>query len=78
MAVVYVIVQSLGFYRRKRSAPDSNYGNLTKDGEIAAQLSHSARQEAQAALLEYLHSTRSLQFTDAEFMIIRPNFSKSC
>ncbi|KAL6997006.1 hypothetical protein U1Q18_007129, partial [Sarracenia purpurea var. burkii] len=66
------IVQILRFYRRKRSAsseivPDFD-GSLRTDGENAAQLSRSTRQEAQAALLEYLHSTRSLQFMDAEFM----------
>ncbi|KAK1559393.1 hypothetical protein Q3G72_013943 [Acer saccharum] len=33
-----------------------------------SQLSPAIRREAQAALLEYLHSTRSLQFLDAEHM----------
>lgn len=36
--------------------------------EKVSQLSAAARKDAQAALLEYLHSTRSFQFMDAEHM----------
>ncbi|EEF32017.1 conserved hypothetical protein [Ricinus communis] len=38
------------------------------DGHFSSQFSNAARKQAQAALLEYLHSTRSLQVTDAEHM----------
>lgn len=71
-ATGYHIVQSLRFYRTKKSGPSGNDpdfdGSLTSDRENAAQLSRAAQQEAKAALLEYLHSTRSLCFMDAEFM----------
>nr|DAD29963.1 TPA_asm: hypothetical protein HUJ06_031431 [Nelumbo nucifera] len=42
--------------------------NSTPNTETVARVSRNARAEAQAALLDYLHCTRCLQFTDAEHM----------
>ncbi|PSS21136.1 Transcription termination factor like [Actinidia chinensis var. chinensis] len=70
-AIGYHIVQNLRFYRRGKSALSENglgFDGGTVDGEKAAKLSRYARQQAQAALLDYLHSTRSFLFTDAEHM----------
>nr|GLL47466.1 transcription termination factor MTEF18, mitochondrial-like [Ipomoea trifida] len=50
-------VQSTRFYRTKKNAPVL---------EKTPQFPLAVRQEAQAALTEYLHSTRSLPFSDAE------------
>lgn len=42
---------------------------------VAAKISRTTRRQAQAALLDYLHCTRSLQFTDAEYISKNsPNF----
>ncbi|KAA8518252.1 hypothetical protein F0562_015865 [Nyssa sinensis] len=64
------IAQYPRFYRRKRAVHSENGQNLdgtsTTDDKNVGRLPRAARQEAQAALLEYLHSTRSLQFMDAE------------
>ncbi|GFY93616.1 transcription termination factor family protein [Actinidia rufa] len=70
-AIGYHIVQNLRFYRGGKSALSENglgFHGGTVDGEKAAKLSRYARQQAQAALLDYLHSTRSFLFTDAEHM----------
>lgn len=44
--------------------------NLIGNDQSISKISDAARREAQAstALLEYLHSTRSFQFLDAEHM----------
>ncbi|KAK3227249.1 hypothetical protein Dsin_007111 [Dipteronia sinensis] len=53
------IAQNPRLYRTKTT--------VSSDGYVS-QVSPAIRREAQAALLEYLHSTRSLQFLDAEHM----------
>ncbi|KAL1815232.1 hypothetical protein DCAR_0519480 [Daucus carota subsp. sativus] len=53
------IVQNPRYYGKKR-------GNRNEDGTLIC--SKACRKEAQTALLEYLHSTRSIQFMDAENM----------
>ncbi|EEF32018.1 transcription termination factor MTEF18, mitochondrial [Ricinus communis] len=56
-------------YRKKRVVDNDNVEkNLMHDGQIRSQFSKAARKQAQAALLEYLRFTRSLQFTLAEHM----------
>ncbi|KAJ0961274.1 hypothetical protein J5N97_000732 [Dioscorea zingiberensis] len=42
--------------------------NSLLDGQSGARISRSGRMDAQNALFDYLHSTRSLSFTDAEHM----------
>ncbi|WCJ33984.1 Mitochondrial transcription termination factor family protein [Euphorbia peplus] len=45
------------------------------DPDIASQVSNASIKQAQAALLDYLHCTRSLQFSDAEHMSLNsPHF----
>ncbi|KAL0334218.1 UNVERIFIED_CONTAM: hypothetical protein Sangu_1578000 [Sesamum angustifolium] len=58
------ILQLFRFCRVERAVNLRNGGDL---GELAKK-SRVVRREAQAALLDYLHSTRSLQFMDAENM----------
>ncbi|KAK4432163.1 Transcription termination factor MTEF18, mitochondrial [Sesamum alatum] len=58
------ILQLFRFCSVERAVNLRNGGDL---GELAKK-SRVVRREAQAALLEYLHSTRSLQFMDAENM----------
>ncbi|KAI3446432.1 hypothetical protein Pfo_003097 [Paulownia fortunei] len=58
------ILQLLRFCRTERAVNLKNGGNVCE----LAKKSRVVRIEAQAALLEYLHSTRSLQFMDAENM----------
>ncbi|KDP24607.1 hypothetical protein JCGZ_25523 [Jatropha curcas] len=67
------------FYRRKRVVQTVNGDNFDEhsinDGQSASKFSNAVRKQAQAALIEYLHSTRSLQFADAEHMSKNsPNF----
>lgn len=65
----YHIVHCLRSYGRKKLSPPEKgpeFGGCER--ENAAQLSPAAWKEAQAALLEYLHSTRSLQFVEAEYI----------
>lgn len=59
-SVSWQIVQNPRFYGKKRGDKDEN-GTLIR-------VSTGRRKEAQTALLEYLHSTRSIQFMDAENM----------
>lgn len=54
------IAQNPRFYGKKR-------GDKNEDGTLI-KVSRGRRKEAQTALLEYLHSTRSIQFMDAENM----------
>lgn len=54
------IVQNPRFYGKKR-------GDINEDDTLI-KVSRGRRKEAQTALLEYLHSTRSIQFMDAENM----------
>ncbi|XP_052171987.1 transcription termination factor MTEF18, mitochondrial-like [Diospyros lotus] len=65
-------VQSLRFYSRKTYALSKDSSDseetLTGNRKIAARISRFAKAEAQSALLEYLHCTRSMQFLDAEHM----------
>ncbi|CAK9181581.1 unnamed protein product [Ilex paraguariensis] len=62
------IVQNPRFYRTKKAEKSENGQNLDETSTTDSRISRAARQEAQGALLEYLHSTRSLQFMDAENM----------
>ncbi|KAE9455925.1 hypothetical protein C3L33_12171, partial [Rhododendron williamsianum] len=65
----YHIVHCLRSYGRKKLSPPEKgpeFGGCER--ENAAQLSPAAWKEAQAALQEYLHSTRSLQFVEAEYI----------
>lgn len=65
----YHIVHCLRSYGRKKLSPPEEgpeFGGC--EMENAAQLSPAAWKEAQAALQEYLHSTRSLQFVEAEYI----------
>ncbi|XP_022766783.1 transcription termination factor MTEF18, mitochondrial-like [Durio zibethinus] len=55
--------QNPRLYRTKRSVVTENC-----DGKEVAKFPPSTLKEAQAALLEYLHSTRSIPFVDAENM----------
>ncbi|GAB2266924.1 hypothetical protein Dimus_001912 [Dionaea muscipula] len=74
--------QNPRFYARQVvvsvSAQDQNFGGTsTSNGDNAVKISVAVVREAQAALLDYLHSTRSLQFLDAECMSKKsPNFLK--
>lgn len=60
------------FYRTKRAhqaGECENFGGVpTRSGRNGHRISRATRKEAQAALLEYLHSTRGVQFMDAENM----------
>ncbi|KAL7134098.1 hypothetical protein ABFS83_11G004700 [Erythranthe nasuta] len=58
------IFRILRFCRTERAVNPKTGSNLSE----LAKKSRVVRREAQAALLEYLHSTRSLQFMDAENM----------
>ncbi|KAK9277656.1 hypothetical protein L1049_007202 [Liquidambar formosana] len=64
--------QNPRFYRTKRAVETEECENLDGilkiDGKNVGRESLAIWAEAQTALLEYLHSTRSLQFTDAENM----------
>ena len=66
------IWQNPRFYGRKTSAESENFQSpvetSTVDFENVGHISRTTRAQAQAALLEYLHCTRSLQFMDAENM----------
>ena len=68
----YHIGQYSRFYGRKSVVQSQNDQCLDEassvNGENGVQSSPVGRRDAQAALLEYLHSTRSLQFVDAEYM----------
>ncbi|XP_059646374.1 transcription termination factor MTEF18, mitochondrial-like [Cornus florida] len=58
------IAQYPRYYRTKRVVQSEDGQKL--DEVSARKASRASRQEAQAALLEYLHSTRNLQLMDAE------------
>ncbi|XP_022842268.1 transcription termination factor MTEF18, mitochondrial-like isoform X1 [Olea europaea var. sylvestris] len=60
----YPIVENLRFYGTS-NVVRSQKGKIIDN---TLQIPRAVRQEAQAALLDYLHSTRSLQFMDAENM----------
>ncbi|KAG8367938.1 hypothetical protein BUALT_Bualt16G0124700 [Buddleja alternifolia] len=60
----YHILQQIRFCRAERAVNLKNSANLCE----LAKKSRVVKKEAQSALLEYLHSTRSLQFMDAENM----------
>ncbi|KAF2307791.1 hypothetical protein GH714_031772 [Hevea brasiliensis] len=65
------------FYRRKRDVLTENADNLGETLIDGRKISDVTRKKAQAALFEYLHSTRNLQFLDAEHMSRNsPNFLK--
>ena len=63
-------------YSTKITPENENHENLVKTStpnrRRAARIVRYNQKEAQAALLEYLHSTRGLQFIDAE------NITKNC
>ncbi|XP_021800709.1 transcription termination factor MTEF18, mitochondrial-like isoform X3 [Prunus avium] len=64
--------QSPRLYRTKRASEDKDSENVDKPStgneKNAGQISSSIKKEAQAALLDYLHGTRGVQFMDAENM----------
>ncbi|XVE61240.1 hypothetical protein DITRI_Ditri06bG0023700 [Diplodiscus trichospermus] len=61
--------QNLRLYRTKRSVVTENSDKtLFSDGEDVSRIPRDTWKEAQAALLEYLHCTRGIQFMDAENM----------
>ncbi|XP_021282536.1 transcription termination factor MTEF18, mitochondrial-like [Herrania umbratica] len=61
--------QNPRLYRTKRSVVTENSDKtMFSDGENVVRIPRATLKEAQAALLEYLHSTRSIHFTDAENM----------
>ena len=64
--------QNPRFYGRNKRAQserlESPVETLTVNCDNVSPISRKTRAQAQAALLEYLHSTRSLQFIDAENM----------
>ncbi|XP_073067071.1 transcription termination factor MTEF18, mitochondrial-like [Primulina eburnea] len=60
----YYVLRHLRLCSTERDFSLKNGGNLG----FLARKSRAVRREAQAALLEYLHSTRGLQFMDAENM----------
>ncbi|KAK2976125.1 hypothetical protein RJ640_010660 [Escallonia rubra] len=65
------IAQNPRLYRTKTVNLESENGHRTSQAsgsENAGKMPPATRREAQAALLEYLHSTRSLQFVDADYM----------
>ncbi|XP_011033239.1 PREDICTED: uncharacterized protein LOC105131789 isoform X1 [Populus euphratica] len=65
------IVENPRFYGTKTTVQNENLDrNLIGNDQSISKISDAARREAQAstALLEYLHSTRSFQFLDAEHM----------
>ncbi|KAL2535111.1 Mitochondrial transcription termination factor family protein [Abeliophyllum distichum] len=64
VAESYHIVENLRFYGTSRVVTSQKGKILDETLEIP----RAVRQEAQVALLDYLHSTRSLQFMDAENM----------
>ncbi|KAJ4705587.1 Mitochondrial transcription termination factor family protein [Melia azedarach] len=61
--------QNPRFYRTKKGLKHENYTGLSlaSSGDVS-KIPLATRRKAQAALLEYLHSTRNLQFMDAEHM----------
>ncbi|XP_044507897.1 transcription termination factor MTEF18, mitochondrial-like isoform X2 [Mangifera indica] len=61
----FYIAQTARLYRTKKIVKIENGGSVNED---LRKLPVSTIREAQAALLEYLHSTRNLQFLDAEIM----------
>ncbi|KAJ0087752.1 hypothetical protein Patl1_33015 [Pistacia atlantica] len=68
------IAQNSRLYGRKRGVENANIENKVRispassDSNYVSKLSSAAWKAAQAALLEYLHLTRNLQFSDAENM----------
>ncbi|KAJ9184705.1 hypothetical protein P3X46_004407 [Hevea brasiliensis] len=74
---LFSIASNPRFYRRKRDVLTENADNLGETLIDGRKISDVTRKKAQAALFEYLHSTRSLQFLDAEHMSRNsPNFLK--
>ncbi|KAK1563112.1 hypothetical protein Q3G72_022527 [Acer saccharum] len=69
---IYIAQNPRRFYGRKRNVKPENIENVDETtlacDDNVRKVSPAFRREAQAALLEYLHSTRSLPFTDAEHM----------
>ncbi|BBH07433.1 Mitochondrial transcription termination factor family protein, partial [Prunus dulcis] len=69
---IFPNAQTLRLYSSRRGLETENSVNLentlTSNGENAARISRVIIKEAQAALLDYLHCTRGLQFMDAENM----------
>lgn len=71
MGSLCYIVENPRFYGTKTTVQTENLDrNLIGNDQSISKISDAARREAQAstALLEYLHSTRSFQFLDAEHM----------
>lgn len=68
--------QQYRFFSGTRSVYSDYYAVMdsrpSQDGPLALRISRAGRSDAQNALFEYLHGTRSLHFTDAEHM------SKNC
>ncbi|XVF56025.1 hypothetical protein PTKIN_Ptkin06aG0083600 [Pterospermum kingtungense] len=61
--------QNPRLYRTKRSVVvDNSDKTVLSDSKDVGRIPRATLKEAQAALLEYLHSTRSIQFMDAENM----------
>lgn len=54
------------FYGTKKAPQSGECGNSTTGSGNGHRISRAIRKEAQDALLEYLHSTRGIQFMDAE------------
>ncbi|KDP24608.1 hypothetical protein JCGZ_25524 [Jatropha curcas] len=79
MASILCIAKNYRFYGRKRIVLTENSDNLDKNlldnSHCFGNISRATRKRAQAALLEYLHLTRSIPFTDAENMSVNsPHF----
>lgn len=66
------VAQNPRYYRTKRTVQSEKCESLDKassaNSKIVSKFSYPRRKKAQAALLDYLHSTRSIQFLDAENM----------
>jgi hypothetical protein len=69
---VFHITQNPRHYRTKRAVQSEKCESLDEassaNSKIVSKFSRPRRKKGQAALLDYLHSTRSIQFLDAENM----------
>lgn len=72
VARTYHIFQNPRFFGSKKRDPSQKFPNSgkgsKKNGENISQLSRADVEAARAALTEYLHSTRSLLFVDADYI----------
>ncbi|GAB4850609.1 hypothetical protein Ancab_029918 [Ancistrocladus abbreviatus] len=76
--LIFSIARNPRFYGRNAISVEKNQNfgeSSTSNREHVGRVSRSALKEAEGALLDYLHSTRSLQFLDAEWISKNsPNF----